>query len=156
MTYTDALGDETNSARATSENDAVERPDENARPTFGDDESVDRSVAENAKGVIVGDPVTATDSDNHPLLYTLSGDGSDAFKVNDSGQITTAEELDFETQSSYTVTVTATDPSGASGSIVVNITVTDADDSRCHFGQRIYLLCGERHWPGGDLYGDRC
>ena len=48
--------------------------------------------------------------------------------MNNDGQITTGEELDFETQSSYTVTLTATDPSGASDSIVVNITVTDADD----------------------------
>ena len=128
VTYTDALGDETNSARATSENDAVARPDENAQPTFGDDESVDRSVEENDNKANVGEPVTATDSDNHALLYTLSGDGSDAFSVNDSGQITTAKALDFETQSSYSVMVTATDPSGASDSITVNITVTDADD----------------------------
>ena len=48
--------------------------------------------------------------------------------VNNSGQITTAEELDFETQDSYTVTVTVTDPSGANDSITVNITVTDAND----------------------------
>ena len=73
-------------------------PNENAQPTFGDDESVDRSVDENAKGANVGDPVTATDGDGDPLLYTLSGDGSDAFKVNNSGQITTAKELDFEAQ----------------------------------------------------------
>ena len=57
VTYTDALGAETNSARATSENDAVVRPAQNARPTFDDDESGEREVEENAKGVIVGDPV---------------------------------------------------------------------------------------------------
>ena len=113
----------------TTDNAAKPRPDENAQPTFGDDESVDRSVEENANKANVGEPVTATDGDNDALIYTLSGDGSDAFSVNNSGQITTAEELDFETQSSYTVTVTATDPSGANDSIVVNITVTDADDA---------------------------
>ena len=48
--------------------------------------------------------------------------------MNDSGQITTAKALDYETQSSYAVMVTATDPSGANDSITVNITVTDADD----------------------------
>ena len=120
--------DDGDTARATSENPAVVRPDQNAQPSFGDEESVEREVEENAKGVIVGDPVTATDSDNEALLYTLSGDGSDAFSVDDSGQITTAKALDFETQSSYTVTVTATDPSGSSDLITVNITVTDADD----------------------------
>ena len=104
----------------------MERPNENDLPDFGDDESVSRSVAENAKGASVGDPVTAID--DNPLIYTLSGDGSDDFEVDNSGQITTAEKLDYEGRSSYTITVTATDPSLASSSIVVNITVTDADD----------------------------
>ena len=121
-----ADGDDGDTARASSTNNAVVRPNENDLPSFGDDESVDRSVAENAKGASVGDPVTATD--DNPLQYTLSGDGSDNFSVDNSGQITTAKALDFETQSSYTITVTATDPSLASSSIVVNITVTDEDD----------------------------
>ena len=46
-----------------------------------------------------------------------------------SGQITTAKKLDYETRSSYAITVTATDPSLASGSIMVNITVNDTDDA---------------------------
>ena len=40
-----------------------ERPNENDLPSFGDDESVDRSVDENVKGASVGDPVTAVDDD---------------------------------------------------------------------------------------------
>ena len=40
--------DDGDTARLTSDNAAKVRPDENAQPTFGDDESVDRSVAENA------------------------------------------------------------------------------------------------------------
>ena len=111
-------------ARASSTNNAVVRPNENDLPSFGDDESVDRSVAENAKGASVGDPVTAVD--DNPLQYTISDTTN--FAVDNSGQITTAKALDYETQSSYTVTVTATDPSLASASIVVNITVTDTDD----------------------------
>ena len=99
---------------------------------FLDEDPAARSVAENVKGASVGDPVTATDTDNDLLIYKLSGDGSDAFKVDKSGQITTAEKLDFETQSSYTITVTATDSSLARSSIVVNITVTDVDDGANH------------------------
>ena len=81
--------------RAVSANAATVRPNENDLPSFGDDESVSRSVDENVKGASVGDPVTAVD--DNPLLYTLSGDGSDAFSVDTSGQITTAKTLDYET-----------------------------------------------------------
>ena len=111
----------------TSDNEAVVRPNANDQPSFLDDDPTSRSVDENAKGASVGDPVTATDE--QPLLYTLSGDGSDAFKVDGSGQISTAEKLDYEAQSSYAITVTATDPSLASESITVNITVNDTDDA---------------------------
>ena len=38
----------------TSEHDAERRPNENDLPDFGEDESVDRSVAENVKGASVG------------------------------------------------------------------------------------------------------
>ena len=86
--------DDGDTARVSSTNDAVVRPNENDLPDFGDDESVDRSVDENLKGASVGDPVTAVDDD--PLQYTLSGDGSDDFKVDNSGQITTAKKLDYE------------------------------------------------------------
>ena len=135
-TYVDAFATDTtvdtdsaddgDTASKMSANPAERRPNENDLPSFGDDESVSRSVAENSKGASVGDPVTAVDDD--PLQFTLSGDGSDDFKVDNSGQITTAKKLDYETRSSYAITVTATDPSLASSSIVVNITVTDADD----------------------------
>ena len=40
----------------------------------------------------------------------------------------TKAALDYETKSSYSVTVTATDPSGASDTITVTIEVTNADD----------------------------
>ena len=83
-------------------------------------------MAENAKGASVGQPVAGIDTD--PLKHKLSGDDAASFSIDDSGQITTKVKLDYETKSSYTVTLTATDPSGASASIVVNITVTDVDD----------------------------
>ena len=120
--------DDVSKVQVTSEHDAEERPDENARPSFGDDESVSRDVDENAKGASVGEAVTATDADSDPLMYSLSGDGSDAFSVDNSGQITTAMELDYEGRSSYSIMLHATDPSLADASIMVNITVNDTDD----------------------------
>ena len=102
-------------ASATSEQAAVKRPNANAAPKFVDKGPVSRSVAENVKDAGVGDPVSASDSD--PLIYTLSGDDAGSFKVDSSGQIQTKVKLDHETKSSYTVTLTATDPSLSSVSI---------------------------------------
>ena len=119
--------DDGDTASKPSEHVSVARPNANARPRFLGDPPLERSVAENVKGASVGDPVAGIDAD--PLIYTLSGDDAGSFDIDNSGQITTAKKLDFETKSSYTVTVTATDPSLASASIVVNITVTDADDA---------------------------
>ena len=119
--------DDGDAASVVAEHEAVERPNANTRPRFLTKGPLEREVAENVKGASVGDPVAGIDAD--PLLYELSGDDSDAFDIDKSGQITTAVKLDYETKSSYTVTVTATDPSLASASIVVNITVTDEDDA---------------------------
>ena len=57
--------------------------------------------------------------------------------MDNSGQIQTKVKLDYETKSSYTVTLTATDPSLSSVSIVVNITVTDADDGAVITGNSV-------------------
>ena len=46
-----------------------------------------------------------------------------------SGQLKTKAALDHETKDSYTVTVTATDPSGESDEITVTITVIDVNEA---------------------------
>ena len=100
---------------------------ENVAPAFVDGETTTRSVAENTpSGAPVGAPVTADDTDT--LTYTLGGPDMALFDIaNATGQIAVgpATSLDYETLTNYTVTVTATDPSGASDTITVNITVTD-------------------------------
>ena len=76
-----------------------------------------RSIAENSPaGTPVGAPVTATDSDGDPLTYALSG--ASAFIIDAaSGQIRVADGavLDYETTTSYTVTVSVTDGKDANG-----------------------------------------
>ena len=100
---------------------------ENVAPVFADGESTTRSIAENTPaGDPVGDPVTANDID--ALTYTLGGADKAHFDVDSaSGQIAVGPDtsLDYEIRTDYTVTVTATDPSGASDTITVNIAVTD-------------------------------
>ena len=95
-------------------------------------------MAENsAPGASVGDPVTATDDDDDTLTYALTG--SSNFTIDDAGRITVASgaTLDYETQASYPVTVTAHDGENAAGesdtsvddSIAVTITLTNMDEA---------------------------
>ena len=101
----------------------------NQGPTF-DMATTTREVAENtAAGMNIGDPVTATDPDEDTLTYALSGDDAASFGFDTStGQLMTMAALDYETKSSYMVTVTATDPDGLTGSIAVAINVTNVDE----------------------------
>ena len=113
-------------------------PDPNNAPEFADDAAT-RSVDENtAEGMAVGEPVTATDADtDDTLTYTLGGADMASFNIDSAtGQIMTSAALDYESQSSYTVMVTASDGED-SDSTTVTIMVAnvgldnayDADDS---------------------------
>ena len=102
----------------------------NSPPAFTSD-TIDRSVPENSPaGTGVGEPVAAADADNDTLTYSISGPDAGLFGIGSaSGQITVGAwaALDYETRSTYAVTVTATDPSGASDATAVIIAVTDVD-----------------------------
>ena len=84
-----------------------------------------RSVAENtAAGVGIGAPVTAT-TVGAVVTYTLGGTDAASFDiVEETGQLQTKAALDYETRSSYEVTVTATNSEG-SVDIMVAIDVTN-------------------------------
>ena len=104
----------------------------NQPPVFGDADGsaiteTARVIAEGAAlGTEVGDPVVATDPEEDTLTYTLGGDDAASFAIDAStGQLTTETVLDHETQASYTLTVTATDPSGATAEVRVTITVAE-------------------------------
>ena len=120
---------------------------------------LERAVKETAKaGSSVGNAVTATDADNDPLLYSLDGgdaidltgiapaasttaDADDLFVIdNMTGQITVksganTDHLDREAYTSatdelaYTVTITATDPSGSVGTVMVTIDVEEVNEA---------------------------
>ena len=103
-----------------------------------DDDTVADAFADN-----IGSPINANDPDPNadPLIYTLSGDDAGAFRVrqddtetdnvDEGGQIEVAAgtELDYETKTSYRVTLTAEDSFGASDTIMVTIMVTDMDEA---------------------------
>ena len=98
-----------------------------------------RTVVENTvSGMIIGDPVTATDSamavdgavTPEILTYTLGGADAASFSIaRGTGQLRTKADLDYETKRSYTVMVTATDPGGISVTAAVTIEVADVDEA---------------------------
>ena len=119
--------------RETSDQRTQEPPPMNYPPEFADT-STTRSVAENSReGVAVGDAVTATDANNDRLTYTLDDNDGALFTIDGNGRIRVGEGavLDHEDPNAnfYSVTVTATDPSTASDSILVDITVTDVNEA---------------------------
>ena len=92
-----------------------------------------RSVSENtAANTNIGAAISATDADNHSLTYSLSGTDAESFSiVRTSGQLKTKDTLDYETKSSYTVTVTVYDGHSGGDRITVTINVTEADGRKC-------------------------
>ena len=113
----------------------IEVTDDNEAPEFPA-QTASRSVPENAPaGTKVGMPLKATDPEGDPVTYTTA---SDNFIIESDGQLRTKVRLDHEAMPSHPISVTATDDgvdgdAGApndnlSNTIVVTITVTDAND----------------------------
>ena len=101
----------------------------NDMPTFTEGTTTTRLVMGNIPaGRHIGMPVAATDVDNDTLTYTLDGADAASFSiVSTTGQLQTKAALDYETQNSYSVTVSVSDSNGGSDSIAVTINVTDPD-----------------------------
>ena len=97
--------------------------DVNEAPVFASD-MVMISVDENTPAGDIGDPIAATDEDEGATLtYELGGDDAASFAIDPAtGQLMTMAELDHETKSSYTLTVTVTDGEH-SAEITVMVTV---------------------------------
>ena len=78
-----------------------------------------------ASGTSVTTTSTTTDG-SASVSYSLSGTGSDNFAVSSDGTITTAASLDYETTTSYSLTLTATDGTNTvTDSLTINITDVD-------------------------------
>ena len=110
--------------------DSTAPPTTNTAPTFTDGPSTTRSVAENtAADVNIGNAVAATDSENDTLTYTLSGTDAASFDIESTtGQLKTKSALDYETKSTYTVTITVSD-SSLTDTITVTINITDVAET---------------------------
>ena len=91
--------------------------DVNEAPAFSA-ETDSRTIPENTPaGENIGDPVAATDPDDgDTVTYSLDTDSATSFDiVASTGQLQTKAALDFETKSTYTVTVSVRDSKDSSG-----------------------------------------
>ena len=84
------------------------------------------SFDENATGVVY--TATATDADGSTVTFSLSGADASFFSIDaNSGEVTFNSPPDYETQSSYDITVTASDGANATDQ-AVTVTLNDILD----------------------------
>ena len=105
-------------------------PEANVAPEFASART-SRTVAENtAAGEDIGNPVAANDANGDTLSYTLGGADATSFNIDPAtGQLMTLAALDYETKTTYSVTVTASESGGGlSDSIDVMVMVTNVDE----------------------------
>ena len=128
-----AINDEGNSGWSTS---GSKKTAENAAPVIP--ATATRSIAENsAAGTAIGAVVSATDADSDTLTYSLTGTDASDFTIDSAtGQIKVKSALDYEDDSSYSVTVNVTDGKNAQegtdntidDTAAVTINVTDVNE----------------------------
>ena len=108
----------------------VATPEVNQAPAFAEGSAATREVAENTVvGTDIGAAVSASDPDGDTLTYSLGGTDAASFAMDTAtGRLQTKASLDHESKASYSVTVTAADPSGATASIEVSVSVTDVEE----------------------------
>ena len=107
-------------------------PGQNNAPTFDEAPAATRTVAENTGArEDIGNPVTATDSDDDRLTYNLEGTDAGSFTLaSTSGQLRTRSgaTYDYETKPRYSVSVKAEDGHGGIAAIDVTIHVADVNE----------------------------
>ena len=101
----------------------------NEAPVFAE-ESYFFSVSEDANdGERVGS-TSAEDPDGRTVTYAITAGNEDGkFRIDStSGRLSVTGELDYETDTSYTLTVQASDSEGETSEVTVSIEVTDVED----------------------------
>ena len=126
----------------------------NEAPEFGVS-TLSRVIDENsAPGTNLGSPVTAIDPDGGTLSYTLAGKDASSFAINgSSGQIHVGRgaSLDYEAESTYTVTVIAADPQSLTDTATVNIEIKNLNEAPEFGVSTLSRVIDENSAPGTNL-----
>jgi hypothetical protein len=72
--------------------------------------------------------IDATDPESSDIAFSLSGDGSDLFSIDAEGNITLSSNLDYETDTSYSITISASDGENITTSEIL-IAVSDVNEA---------------------------
>ena len=93
---------------------------------------------ENYVGSQVGALTVIDANTNDEFTYTISGEGAESFEVVD-GQlmVKSGAWLDYETKSTYTLTINVTDQGGYSIEKTVTINVNDVDYGNPWFSEHV-------------------
>ena len=107
------------------------------------------SAAENQTSIGI---VTATDTDTDDSSIVFSVSGSE-LSITSGGVLTFASAPDYETKSSYSATVTASDGTNSSAQIIT-VTITDVDDVAPVFTSASSFSLRKRQFRSGYDYSD--
>ena len=140
-TYTDIEGSSIDPKPESAATPAVQMDDkDNVRPVFSYESPIEvpEPLEKPTEDFDIGATPVTTDDDRNALSYTLSVNDrgyAGVFKIDGTnGQISVkaGTVLDYETKKTYTVTVSATDPSKNTGTTTVTINVTKRGGSPVH------------------------
>lgn len=74
--------------------------------------------------------IDSSDPDGDPISFAIiSGNAAETFALDSSGRLTLAQELDFESQANYELTIEVSDGRGGSTVATVSVEVSNVDES---------------------------
>ncbi|KAK2185389.1 hypothetical protein NP493_238g00006 [Ridgeia piscesae] len=118
-------------------------PVNEATPTFSQSPKTISTSEDTAVGTVL-DTFVAADSDYAPhaiVSYSMTeaGGGTGPFSIDQStAKIRLSSSLDYETKTSYVITVVATDGGGSQGTGTLTVSVTNVNDNTPTFSQSVY------------------
>ena len=136
-----SLGDPDSDAIDDRQNVTIMLTDVNEAPVVSGNDSP--TVVENLNRAVAS--YTGTDPERDTLRWSVNGS---TFWISQRGQLHFRSPPDYEDGASYSVTITAEDEEGLSGSLFVTVTVTDVEEAG------IVTIQPKRGWDGTSFQAD--